>query len=164
MTELPIHGLDFAKTPLPTLCYELLLFRMRFRAKFELVDWSMIAMLCYLAFLVHRNAHRAAIVFLSIYLLFLGSLHIFKYLFIYWDLNADSLRERRFLNTKDVAWQEVNYIGPSDPRYPSTSNLVIDYARPAPMSDRGRIYACPRDREKFLISLRQFAPHAEFDL
>jgi hypothetical protein len=42
--------------------------------------------------------------------------------------------------------------------------LQVDYARPAPMSDRGHVLANPEDREQFIRTLRRFAPQATFDV
>lgn len=84
--------------------------------------------------------------------------------FIYWDVDPEGLRERRLLSTRSIPWQEVVHVGSWRPNQPASDYLEIDYARPAPISDRGTVIANPEDRSGFISALRRFAPQANFDV
>lgn len=84
--------------------------------------------------------------------------------FIYWEIDNDGLRERRLWHSKQVPWQDVVHVGSWHPNQPSSDYLEIDYARPAPMSDRGSVIANPEDRSGFLAALHRFAPNADFEV
>ncbi len=86
--------------------------------------------------------------------------YVANYFFVYWDLDADRLRERRLFRTTEVPWQEVTHIGP----WGKTLYLVVEHAREAPMSDRGRVIANPEDRSGFISLVLRYAPQASFDV
>jgi len=84
--------------------------------------------------------------------------------FIYWEVNPSHLRERRLWNTKEIPWKDVVHIGCWHLNEPSSDYLEIDYARPAPLSDRGSVIANPEDRSGFLAALHRFATQANVDV
>ena len=88
---------------------------------------------------------------------------LFIYLFTYWEMDSSSFRMHSFWTTKEVAWEEVKRVRGANDRA-SSSTLAIDYSRPAPMSDRGRILVNPDDRREFIQELRRFASQAEFEV
>jgi hypothetical protein len=101
---------------------------------------------------------------MGLFALFFGlnaAQQVLFHLFIYWDLDADHLHERRLWNTRDVGWQEVTHIGPWGQ---SSQYLVVDHARLAPMSDSGSLIANPEDRSGFISALHRYAPQASFDV
>jgi hypothetical protein len=121
-----------------------------------MVSLACFAMILWFSGILSRNIGSTACIWTIV-----ASLFILHHIFIYWELDSDSLKERRFWNKKEVAWKEVTHVGNSAP----TSNfLAVDYARPAPMSDHGQIIANPEDRLQFIAALRRFAPNAEFDV
>jgi hypothetical protein len=88
---------------------------------------------------------------------------IFFHLFIYWEIDSNSLRVHRFWTTKEIAWADITHVGGANGR-PSAAFLDVYYARSAPMSDRGHFLANPEDRRGFIEELRKFAPQAEFEV
>jgi len=90
-------------------------------------------------------------------------LRVLSQFFYYWELDADCLCVRYFWYKKEVAWEEVTHVGGLN-QQPSSGLLEVDYARPAPMSDRGHILASPEDRDRFIRTLRKFAPQATFEV
>ena len=75
-----------------------------------------------------------------------------------------SFRAHSFWTLKEVPWEEVTHVGSYFPIQPSSDLLAVEHARPAPMSDSGRILADPQDREQFLATLRRYAPQATFEV
>jgi hypothetical protein len=138
---------------------------MRFRAKFGLIGWCVVFITCFNVFdslsIKHSfSSWGVGDTFLAILAL---QWTLIKTL-TYWKMGAGSLHERRLWNAKDIDWQEVTHVGASDSEHPDSGYVTIDYARPSPMSDRGRILADPADRALFLATLHKFAPQAEFDV
>ena len=72
------------------------------------------------------------------------------------------MKERRLWQTREVPWIEVTQVGPAFKR--NSEFLAIDFARSAPMSDRGTITANPIDMKEFVAALRRFAPQSSFEL
>ncbi len=79
----------------------------------------------------------------------------------YWELRPDGLLVRQERGKWLIPWQEVTRVA----NWPAAGpgGLQIDYARPAPFSHRGTLYATPGDREGFLAELKRHAPDAEFE-
>jgi hypothetical protein len=94
----------------------------------------------------------------------MASVRALSQAFIYWDVDPEGLRERRLWGTKSVPWQEVVHVGSWHPNHPASDYLEIDYARPAPIYDRGSVIANPDDRSGFLSALRRFATQANFEV
>lgn len=94
-------------------------------------------------------------------MIWLALLNLVPRLFTYWKPRAEGLWERRLWHTQQIPWEEVTRVS----NWPGTGSegLRIDYARPAPLSDRGAVYASSADRDGFLAELRRHAPHAEMD-
>jgi hypothetical protein len=137
---------------------------MRFRAKFGSIGITSVALACFYLFLLLSTRHPEPLKrsFAAVFIL-LASLKVLSRVFIYWDLKPTGLRERRMWHTREVPWQEIASVGSWNPKQPASDCLAIDYARPAPLSDRGRILASPADRKQFIAAVRRFAPHAAFD-
>jgi hypothetical protein len=131
----------------------------RFRAKFGWVDWVWIvtASVVTVAWVIGR---RSSTLFLFVFGLN-ALIRIVSQVFVYWDVDSSSLREHRLWSTKEVAWQEVARVGLWTPK---STVLEIEYARDAPLSDRGTVIANPGDREQFLAAIHRFAPQAAFEL
>ena len=132
---------------------------MRFRAKFGLVDWFWILTTCVIT-LAWITGRRSSTLFLFVFGLN-ALIRVVSQLFIYWELDSSGFREHRLWSTREVAWQEVARVGLWNPR---STVLEIQYARDAPLSDRGTVIANPGDREQFLAAIHMFAPRAAFDL
>jgi len=88
-------------------------------------------------------------------------IRVITQIFVYWELDSSSLREHRLWDCREVAWREVARVGLWNPK---STVLEIQYARDAPLSDRGTVIANPEDREQFLAAIHRFAPQAAFDL
>jgi len=135
---------------------------MRFRARFGAVDYFWIAGLCLyivLPFVMpNRGLHFAQILSIAV-----ASFQILTKTLTWWDLDSDGLKERRLWYTREIPWREVLRVGGLNSR-PASRILAIDYARPAPMSDRGQILASPGDRAQFLAALHRFVPTADFEV
>ena len=137
----------------------------RFRGKFGALGWMWVCVaLAYLSEWVFRGrlesstAGLAAVVF-SLNVL----LHISNHLFVWWDIDSAGLREHRFWNTRDVAWDEVRHVQGLN-AVPSSNFVEVYVYRPAPMSESFRILANPSDRQGFIAALRRLAPQAEFEV
>jgi len=118
----------------------------------------------YMAFLLSAKHPGSIQIFTAVVWVFLGSIEALSRFLTYWDLGSFGLHERRLWNTREVPWQEVTHVGAWNPERPSSDFLAIDYARPAPISDRGSVIANPEDRQQFIDALRRFAPQASFDV
>ena len=136
--------------------------RMRFRAKFGALDWCVVGMALFAIVLWLSGAHLGVMTFLAV--VPLASLRILSQLFIFWDVDGDFLRERRLWSTHQIPWHEVVYVGSWNPSWLESDYLEIDYARPAPLSERGSVKANPEDRARFIASLHRFAPQADFEV
>ncbi len=139
--------------------------QMRFRAKFGLLGWSCVALaLLVLVLWFSSGYHNETLGILATTLPILAAIEILKEVFIYWELDADGLCERRFWTEKKIPWQEVIRVSAWNSEQPSSDFLAIDYARSAPMSDRGSVIANPEDRQRFLADLYRYAPQAAFEV
>lgn len=139
---------------------------MRFRAKFGLLGWVYVAFASFVIVLIlsPRQHHGDQRFFAVLPTLVLAVLRILSQIFIYWEINSDGLRVRRFWDEKTIPWQEVTRVGAWNPKHASSDVLAIDYFRSAPMSDQGSVIANPEDRQQFLANLRRYAPQAVFDV
>jgi hypothetical protein len=139
---------------------------MRFRPKFGLMGWLWVTLACMAVFFAAFGSGRPA-----------GSLHgfsaaIFALLPLqqillnrthYWELDAASLRVNLLWNTKEIGWDEIKRVGGSGGRA-AANTLEVEYARAAPLSERGRVLANPQDRQQFIDALKRFAPQATFEV
>ena len=138
---------------------------MRFRAKFGFLGWAYIAMALF-ALLLKISPGRPSEVlglFAILWTVF-AALRILFQIFIYWDLDSSGLHEQRLWGKRNVAWQEVTRVSAWNPKQPASATLAVDFARPAPMSDRGRVIANPENHQRFLAELRRYAPQAIFEV
>lgn len=136
---------------------------MRFRAKFGAIGWFWVGSACLIATLWLSGRRHSESRFLALFFLVMASLQVLNHFFIYWDIDPAGLRERRLWSTREIHWREVTHIG-GWPSQPSSDSLQIDFARPAPISERGSVIANPEDRGGFIAALHKFAPEAEFDV
>ena len=140
---------------------------MRFRTKFGAQGVFLVSLAilyAYFAFFGHVARLQPFWGFTAAIYIWWALLRVLSQIFNYWELDADCLRQRNFLGVKEIPWQEVTRVGSFPPKHPASSMLQVDYARPAPMSDRGYVLANPEDREQFIRTLRRFAPQATFDV
>jgi hypothetical protein len=137
---------------------------MRFRAKFGALGWCWAGLAGFVLVLWSSGLRTGGFGGFSVLIVLLAIQRVLLHAFVYWDVLSDGLRERRLWNTREVAWREVQHVGGWRPSQPSSDSLAIDFARPAPLSDRGSIIANPEDREEFIAALRRFAPQAAFDV
>jgi hypothetical protein len=140
---------------------------MRFRTKFGAQGWVLVSLAilyAVFAFFGPHHLQRSTWGFAAAAWLWWALLRIVSQLFYYWELDSDCFRERNFWSTREIPWQEVTRVGSFNPKQPSSGFLEVDYARTAPMSDRGHILANPEDREQFIRTLRRLAPQATFEV
>ncbi len=137
---------------------------MRFRAKFGALGWCWVGLACFVVVLLCSGLRAGGFGDFAVLIVLFAMQRVLLHAFTYWDVLSDCLRERRLWNTREVAWREVQHVGGWRPSQPSSDSLAIDFARPAPLSDRGSIIAHPEDRSAFIAALRKFAPQAAFDV
>ena len=134
---------------------------MRFCPKFGVLDWCTVGLALIVSVLWLRGLHSLTMGFEVLAFPLLALQRIFNHLFIYWDVNSDSLRERRFWHTKQILWQEVVRVGAwtQSPNY-----VTVDYCGHGALPNhRETIVANPEDRTQFIAALRRFAPQADFE-
>jgi|GEM_PF-2547308 len=133
---------------------------MRFRSPIGLPEWTMAGI--GLFSLVQLISPLSRSKYIPICLISLALSNLAPRLFTYWESRAEGLWERRLWRTQQIPWEEILRVS----GWPGTSGkgFQIDFARSAPLSDRGTIYASPADRDSFLAELRQHAPHAEMNI
>jgi hypothetical protein len=93
---------------------------------------------------------------------FIAAQQILNRTFTYWDVDDTGLKERRLWNIRTVPWAEITYVRAASNANPDC--LAIDFARSAPVSDRGTITANPIEMTQFIDILRKFAPQASFEI
>ncbi len=141
---------------------------MRFRAKSVLESWSRILALGIIAALgftriLWRLHFPLEFRGLSVILSFVAVLLVcYSFFAAFWEMDSEGLRQYRLplINTK-IHWQDVTRVGILRPsRYLS---YKIEYNRRGIGPRTGRIWPIIlADPERFLASLRRFAPQAEF--
>lgn len=137
---------------------------MRFRAKFRLLDWGCVALGLLYLFRMIFGPHTLAFGWWGMVWPIFALEFVLLNRFVYWEIKTDGLRERRLWSVREVPWQEVTHVRPWRENKPSSAYLAIDFARSAPMSDRGTVIANPEARSQFIGALRKFAPKAEFEV
>jgi len=140
---------------------------MRFRQRFGWQGWVLVSVAILYSCMWSTRGNSSTGNFLGILaasFILQALLRVLNHVFYYWDVNADGLRQRNFWSEKTIPWEEVSWVGSAIPKQPSSVFLRVDYARPAPMSERGYIRANPEDREQFIRAVRRFAPQATFEV
>jgi Bacterial PH domain len=116
----------------------------------------------------HKHPHDGighGYLLLGILQLFIASYYIAGYFFVWWRIDDSGLTQRRIFNTRTVPWNEITRIGPWQPNgKPIPQWLAVEYARPAPMSDRGQLLIQPTDRYALVRALRAHAPQADYEI
>ncbi len=103
--------------------------------------------------------------FLWVLQLLIAAFTIASYFFVWWSIDDGGLTERRLWITRTVPWNEIRRIGPWKPNdKPLPKWLAVEYARPAPMSDRGELLIQPTDRNTLAQALRAHAPQADYEV
>ena len=158
---------------------------MRFRAKFQGPQFAAAAMWIGMSCAwIHKpnagQAIRGAYVVSGILWLLLGISYLANYFFTWLEIGDNGLIQRRLWSVRVMPWNEITrvcswHLGkiPSPlgrRRYRADSIrrisdhwLSVDYARAAPMSDRGELVFQPAVREALVRALRAHAPSAEFE-
>jgi hypothetical protein len=139
---------------------------MRFRAKFALIDWAWLAIAAFALLLFLSGPYRAGVFlrwYATVMALFACS-RVVLHIFVYWDTSLEGLRERRLWTTRTIPWPQITAVSPWPDRHPNPNCLSIEYARSAPMSDRGTVIANPENREAFLSEIRGHAPQARLEI
>lgn len=108
---------------------------------------------------------HGAYLIIGIVWLFIAVTCITNYFFVWWGIEDDGLIQHRPWNTRTIPWNEITHVGPWQPNSkPIYSYLAVNYARPAPISDRGVLVLFkPADRDGLVRALRAHAPQAAFD-
>jgi hypothetical protein len=100
----------------------------------------------------------------GVFWLFIALSCIANYCFTWWGVDDFGLTQRRLWSTRTIPWNEITHIGPWQPNSkPNYQWLSVDYARAAPMSDRGQLLIQPTDRDALVKALRTRALQAEFE-
>jgi len=134
---------------------------MRYRAKFGALGWCWSGSACLVLVLWLDGLRSGTAGFLFLFFILMALQRVLSYVFIYWDLGVEELRERRIWSTRSVPWNEVTHIG----RWTQNSNyIIVDHSRLEPLSDRGRMVANPDDEAGFIAALRRYATQAEIEL
>jgi hypothetical protein len=141
---------------------------MRFRAKFQ---WLQVTTAILWIGLSYAWIHRAtAPPGLRVTYLLTGIVQLFALLFYVamyvtsWEIDEDALVQRRLWSARRVPWDEIARIGPSYiGKNPKRTWVEVEYARSAPMSERGTLLLQPEDRDGLIQELRSHAPQAEFE-
>jgi hypothetical protein len=135
---------------------------MRFRAKIVPETWLWL-LICGInaAMAFDRLFHprQSEVGFLNLITAILALLVFYGQKTTTWEMDTDSLRQRKlWINTK-IGWQDVTRV---ESLWSSFYDLKIAYNRRGIGSRIGHILANPVDRDAFLDSLHRFAPQAEF--
>jgi hypothetical protein len=142
---------------------------MRFRTKFAWVQFASAILWVGLSYLWLRKPSaapgiRSTYLMAGVFWLFTALSCIASYCFNWWEISDSGLTQRRFWSVRTVPWNEITRIGPWHPgKKPNPHWLVVDYVRPAPMSDRGELLIQLADRNALVRALRSHAPHADFE-
>jgi hypothetical protein len=133
---------------------------MKFRVKFEKINWVMpVFAAFYIAFELHDSHDSAAfktfiVLSWSLWILLNASDWLFSRL----ELDASHLRQRGLFRTKVVSLAEITRVR----KYGiTTGQLIIEFTRPKALSES--IVVNPKDRIGFISAMRQFAPQASFE-
>jgi hypothetical protein len=90
---------------------------------------------------------------------------IAAYFFVWWRIDDSGLTQRRLWSIRTVPWNEITRIGPwLHNNKPIPHWLSVEYARPAPLSDRGELLFQPADCFALARTLRAHAPQAEYEI
>jgi hypothetical protein len=132
---------------------------MKFRAKLGIhhLVWAVLGLFCLVRMCLHRHSDL-----MDQFFLLLALLWVLPPLTSWWKTSPEGLQQKISWRSRFIPWQEITRV--SNWPGPGGEGFLIDFARPAPMSNRGGIHATPADREGFLAELKRYAPDAEFDL
>jgi hypothetical protein len=87
------------------------------------------------------------------------------YFFVWWRVDDSGLTQRRLFSTRTIPWNEITRIGPwHHNNKPIPRWLSVEYARPAPLSERGELLLQPANCFFLVRALRVRAPQAEYEI
>jgi hypothetical protein len=139
---------------------------MRFRAKFGILDWARLALGSFVVLLYATGSHHAtrmlgayAVVWTVII-----TVHLLLRAFIFWDVFAVGLHERRLWSSRTILWNQISSVEPWPDNRSGRSSIAIDFSSPAPLSTSGRVVANPGRLDEFLAALRRYAPQASISV
>jgi hypothetical protein len=116
----------------------------------------------------HKHPHDAigqAYLLVGILQFFIAAYCIAAYFFVWWRIDDSGLTQRRLFSTRTIPWNEITRIGPWQPNTkPIPQWLSVEYARSAPLSDRGELLIQPADRNTLVRTLRTHAPQADYEI
>lgn len=135
------------------------MFAMKFRAKFGVHNllWAAMGV-----FSLSHTLLRGHTDFFHEYFLILALVWALPPLTHWWKITEEGLLQKSSWGSRSVPWSEITRV--SNWPGPEGKGVQIDHARPAPLSDRGTIYASPANRDGFLAELKRHAPHAQFEV
>jgi hypothetical protein len=108
---------------------------------------------------------RSAYLIAGVFWLFIALSCIANFCFAWWQVDDTGLTQRRLWKTRTIPWNEITRIGPWQPNSkPMPQWLAVEYARSAPMSDRGELLIQPADRNTLVRALRAHAPQADYEI
>lgn len=138
---------------------------MRFQKKFGFEGWLWVLVAFGWGFLlvVHRHFNVFEYLMAAVWTI-LGLLNVLSLRYIYWELDASSLRIHRFGGMKEIVWDQVTKVSSWYPEYISKEFIEIRYVYFASELKQSSIIAKPSDSEKFLETIRQFVPKAKVNL
>jgi len=99
---------------------------MRFRAKFGADGWCVISLACFALVLWFSGLHSRLVGTMAICWTIVALQRVLGQVFVYWELDFTSLRERRFWKMREIRWEEVSHVGSMQP---SSSFLEVDFVR-----------------------------------
>ena len=116
----------------------------------------------------HKHPHHGigqAYLLAGILWLFVGFYSIVGYFFVWWRIDDSGLTQRRLWSTRTIPWNEITRIGPwRHNNKPIPNWLSVEYARPAPLSDRGELRFQPAKCFFLVRALRARAPQADYEV
>jgi hypothetical protein len=140
---------------------------MRFRKSFGAAGWNALGLAG--LFMAIRFLDRqpnwlvtvAPFVFLSLALIKLISRN-----YIYWELDSSGLHVRKIWGKKEfvVAWDKVIAVRNFIPGVSWDGKVSVYYEPPIPTNGFRYVVTTPERRNEFIAALREFAPHAKFEV
>ena len=141
---------------------------MRFRSRFVVPQFGSAVVWAVLGFLwFHKHPHDGigklylVIGFVQAWVAFSC---VADYVWNWWGIGETGLIQHRLRSSRTVPWSEITRVAPWQPgKRPHSEWLEVDYAREAPISDRGSLRFRPADRDALVFELRARAVRADFE-
>lgn len=140
---------------------------MRFRKKFGVLGLFNLAIagVTLAASYYHPRHPHNAIGFAGAMLLVDPLLRFAGWAWVYWDVEPQGLRARRFWKETEVPWSEITRVGPAFPNLKSSSVLAAYYGHPGSAMPPGKLVIDPEPEHEpeLLAELQKYAPQAVFE-